>query len=131
MAYYLGRGLISAYPNSDGCEFDERQIVGCEFVISGRATPTLFDLVEEAFDQVARPIQIRAEANRVFAISFRRNVCPCSLLAGKLPDPVCVVSTIREEHRLWRQGTQKNRTQPVVMRLTRREGEMNRQAVGV
>src|SRR5581483_8709431 len=92
----LGRGLISTQPNSDRCEFDERKIVGCEFVAPGRDTPTLLDLVEEPFDQIACAIQIRTEADRVFAISFRRNVRPCSLLAGKLPDPVGVVAAIRE-----------------------------------
>jgi hypothetical protein len=32
-------------------------IVGCEFVVSGRDTPTLLDLVKEPFDQVARAIR--------------------------------------------------------------------------
>jgi hypothetical protein len=53
-------------------ELDERQIVGREFVVPGRDTPTLLDLVEEPFDQVPRTIQMRAEADRVFAISFNR-----------------------------------------------------------
>src|ERR1700732_2023437 len=105
----------STQPNSDLCEFDERQIVGCELVISGRDTTALLDLVEEPFDQVPRAIQVRAKANRVFAISFRRNVRPCSLLSGKLPDPLRVVSTIREQHRLWKQGAEENRTQPIVI----------------
>jgi hypothetical protein len=61
----LGRGLISTQPNSDWGEFDERQIVRREFVVSGRDTPTLLDLVEEPFDQVPRAIQIRAEAEFV------------------------------------------------------------------
>ena len=51
-----GRGLNSTQPNSDGCELDERQIVGCEFVIPGCDTPTLLDLVEEPFDQNPRAI---------------------------------------------------------------------------
>jgi uncharacterized protein len=50
----------------------------------------LLDLVEEPFDQVARAIKKRAEADRVFAIAFRRNVGPRALLAGKLPDPIRV-----------------------------------------
>jgi hypothetical protein len=54
----------------------------------------LLDLVEEPFDQVARSVQMRAEADRVFAISFRRNVRPCALLAGKLPDPVGMTPTL-------------------------------------
>jgi hypothetical protein len=51
-------------------ELDEGQIVGREFVISGRDTPTLLDLVEEPFDQVARAIQIRTEANRGLRFRF-------------------------------------------------------------
>jgi hypothetical protein len=49
----------------------------------------------------------------------------------KLPDPIRVVSTIREQHRLWKEGAEENRTQPIVVRLTRREREMDRQAIGV
>jgi hypothetical protein len=32
---------------------------------------------------------------------------------------------------LWKQGAEENRTQPIVVRLTGREGEMDRQAIGV
>jgi len=53
-----------------------------------RDTPTLLNFDEEPLDQVARAIQIQAKADRVFAILFRRNVRPCSLLASQLPDPV-------------------------------------------
>jgi hypothetical protein len=72
----LGRGLISAQPNSDRCKHDERQIVCREFVVSGRDTPTLLDLVEEPFEQIARAIQIsraiqiRAEATRTTEVSI-------------------------------------------------------------
>jgi hypothetical protein len=37
--------------------------------LSYRVATTLLDLVEEPFDQVAHAIQIRAEADQVFAIS--------------------------------------------------------------
>jgi hypothetical protein len=53
------------------------------------------------------------------------------LLTGKLPDPIRVVSTICEQHRLWKQGAEENRTQPIVVRVTGREGQTDRQAVGV
>jgi hypothetical protein len=52
------------------CEFDEGQIVGHEFFVSGRHPPTLLDLVEEPFDQVSRAIRIRAEADRNGAIGI-------------------------------------------------------------
>jgi hypothetical protein len=32
---------------------------------------------------------------------------------------------------LWKQGAEEGRTLPIVMRLTRREREMDRQAIGV
>jgi hypothetical protein len=86
----------------------------------------LLDLAEEPFDQVAGTIQVGTKADWVFPISFRRNVRPSSLLSGKLPDPVRVVSTIREQHCLWEQRAEQNRTQPIVMRFTGREGEMDR-----
>ncbi|MDA9504266.1 hypothetical protein XI09_05780 [Bradyrhizobium sp. CCBAU 11386] len=53
------------------------------------------------------------------------------MLAGKFPDPVRVVSAIREQHCLWEQCAEENRAQPIVVRLTWCEGEMNRQAIGV
>jgi hypothetical protein len=56
----------------------------------------LLDFVEEPFDQVARAIQKRAEADWVFAIAFRRNMRLRALLTGKLPDPIRVISAIRE-----------------------------------
>jgi hypothetical protein len=42
-----------------------------------------------------------------------------------------MVSAICEQHHLWKQCAEKNRTQPIVVRLTRREGEMYRQAIGI
>jgi hypothetical protein len=42
--------------------------IGCELVVSGRNTSTLLDLFEEPFDQDARTKQMRAKADRVFAI---------------------------------------------------------------
>ena len=75
---------------------NEGEVVGSELVIASCHAPTLLDLVEEPFDQVARAIKKRAEADRVFAIAFRRNVGPRALLAGKFPDPIRIVSAIRE-----------------------------------
>lgn len=44
------------------------------------------------------------------------------LLTGKLPNPNRVVYTICEQHRLRKQGAEENRTQPIVVRFTGREG---------
>ena len=69
---------------SDGCELDEGEVVGCEFVVSRRDAPTLLDLVEEPFDQIARAIQIRAEADRLLAIRSAGSH-RCTLLAEQRP----------------------------------------------
>src|SRR5260370_39538027 len=106
----LGRGLISTEPDADGCEFDEGEVVRCKLVIAGGDAPTLLDLVEEPLDQITRSIQIRAEADRLFAIALRRDIGPCALLAGERPDPVCVISSICQQHRSWMQSGQENRT---------------------
>ena len=74
-------------------------IVGREFVVSGRDTPTLLDLVEKPFDQVARAIQQSASIRDPRVTSFVEA------------------------------GAEEGRTQPIVMRLTRRESEMGRQAI--
>ena len=89
----LGRGLISPEPDANGSELEEGEVVFCKLVIPGGDAPTLFDLVEEPFDQVSGAIQIRAKADRIFAISFGRDVSPCSLLARERSDPVCVISS--------------------------------------
>src|SRR5271167_1270114 len=99
------------------------QTTGTTSVVSGRDTSTLLDLVEKPFDQVASAIQIWTETDGVFAIALRWDVGPRPLLAGKLPDPVCVVSAVREQHRLWKHCSEKNRAKPVVVRLTGGEGE--------
>ena len=52
-------------------------------------------------------------------------------LSSKLPNPIRVISTIREQHRLWKQGAEKNPTQPIVVRFAGRECEVDRQAIGV
>ena len=49
-----------------------------------RHPTTLFDPVEEPFDLVASAIEVRAEADRIAAIAFWRDVSPRPLFHGKL-----------------------------------------------
>jgi hypothetical protein len=89
-------------------------MVSRELVVSGCDAPILLDLVEEPFDQVA----CRYGLKQIGSLRFRFgwNVCPRSLLAGKRPDPVSVVSTIREQHGLWEQRAEENRNGPSLRR---------------
>ena len=119
----LGRGLISAQPQTDRRELDEGKIVGGELVVAGGDTPVLLDLVEEPLDQVSRPVKVGAEADRLLAISFWRDVCPRAFLAGEFPDPVGVISAICEQSCSGLQFRQEYRTQPIVVCLTRCEAK--------
>jgi hypothetical protein len=53
---------------------NEGKVVGGEPVVARRYPTTLFDPVEEPLDLVARAIEIGAEADRIAAIAFRRDV---------------------------------------------------------
>ena len=70
---YLGRGLISAQPNTNGRELDEGKIVGCESVVAGGDTTTLLYFIEKSLNQVSRTVEVWAEADCLLAISFRRD----------------------------------------------------------
>ena len=61
---------------------DEGEIVSRKPVAARRHTTTLFDPVEEPFDLVASAIKLRAEADRIAAISFRGDVGPRPLFRG-------------------------------------------------
>ena len=50
----LGHRLISAHPDSCGCEFDECEIVGGVLLVAGRDGSEVLELVEEALDAVPR-----------------------------------------------------------------------------
>jgi hypothetical protein len=79
----LGRELINAQPKADRCKLDK--VVGRELVVARSDPAAVFDLVEEPLDQIAGPIERRTEADRVFAISLRRNVGPSALPVNERP----------------------------------------------
>jgi hypothetical protein len=78
---------------------DEGKVVGGKSVVACGDPTTLLDLIEEPFDPVAGTIEIRAEADRVIAIAFGRDVCPRAFFDGKLSDPIGVVATPTERTR--------------------------------
>ena len=77
---------------------DKGKVIGGELVVARRHPTTMFDPVEEPLDLVASAVEIGAEADRIAAIAFRRDVGPRALLHGKLPDPVRVVATVGKQH---------------------------------
>jgi hypothetical protein len=89
----LERGLVNAKPQPYRRELDEGKVVSGEFVVA-RCDPTaMLDFVEETFDEVAGSIEVWTEADRLVAITFRRDVGPRALLDGEFSDPIGVVAT--------------------------------------
>jgi hypothetical protein len=58
----------------------------------------LLDPVEETFDPVAGSVEMGAEADWIFAITFWRNVGPRALLHGEFSDSIGVVATVGDQH---------------------------------
>ncbi len=57
-------------------------------LVARRNPAAVLDLVEKPLDLIPGSIEIRAEADRIVAIAFRRDVGPRALHHGKLSDPV-------------------------------------------
>jgi hypothetical protein len=74
-------------------KLNECEVVGRELVVARRHAPTVLDLVEEPFDQVASPVEIWAEAQRLCPISFWWDIRPCTVLASKGSDPIGVIAS--------------------------------------
>jgi hypothetical protein len=91
----------------------------------------VLDLVEEPLDLIPGSIEIRAEADRIVAIRARWNVGPRAFLGCKRSDPVRIIAAVGEQHRSRLQTRQELSGEAVVVCLTGRQREPNRQAIGI
>ena len=64
----LGRRLISSQPDTNGRELDHGHVIRGQLVVARGDAAEVFDLVEEALHEVARLVEIGAEADRVLAV---------------------------------------------------------------
>lgn len=58
----------------------------------------MFDLVEEALDEIARLVEMLREANRFFAVGLGRNVRPGASLGDGIAQSVSVVAFVGQKH---------------------------------
>ncbi len=77
-------------PDCDSGEFDEAHEVFEELVVTGRDAAELFELIEEALDDVALLVEFGVVRPFEGAVSFRRN----DDLAADLHDPVAQVISV-------------------------------------
>src|SRR5262249_31601682 len=91
----------------------------------------LFDPVEEPLDLVASAVEIGAEADRIAAIAFRRDVGPRALLHGTLSDPVGVIAPVGKQHWPDFQPRQQFSGKSNVMGLTGAQRRPYRQTIAI
>ena len=91
-----GRGLKSC-PEQDGDDLNGGQEVDGVFFEAGCDPAGVFELVEEAFDEIALPIQDLAVASRHPAASGRRDAGSDAALAQEFAEPVGVVGFVGDE----------------------------------
>ena len=77
---------------------DEGKVIRSELVVPCRYPTTMLDLIEEPFDEIACSIEMRTEADRIFAIAFRRDIGPGAPLDCEFSDPNGVVATVGKQH---------------------------------
>jgi hypothetical protein len=78
----------------------ERKVVGSQFVVARRNATALLDPVEETLASVAVAVEIRAEADRIVAISFWGDVGPSASHRGYGLCPIArfVMCILRSAH---------------------------------
>jgi hypothetical protein len=91
----------------------------------------VLELVEEAFDEIALPVEDLAVAPRHAPASGRRNAGPDAPLAQALAEPVCVIGLVAEEAAVGREHIDQGGDGGEVMRLSWRQGQADRQPAAI
>lgn len=108
-------------PDTSADEFDGGEIVLGALVVASCDASEVFDAVEEAFDEIALPIEPARECKALLAVGARRDVGPGILAGSGFSDGVAVVALIGKQR-----GTLGHRIKqcfglPAVVNLTARQ----------
>jgi len=101
------------------------------FFEAGRDCSEMFELVEEALDEVAEAIEVRAESGDVHALGYRLDVGPGSAIGQPLAEGVAVVGAISEENLTGTNAVQHIGGATAVMSLAFAQFDGDRVAVGI
>ena len=85
-------------PRPGGNDFDESEITGGGFVVAGRQPSGVFQLVDAAFDHVAKGADIAIDLHRVFPVSPRRDDRRAASGLDILANGVRIVAFVRDQH---------------------------------
>ena len=123
--------LISAHPDSCGCEFDECEIVGGVLLVAGRDGSEVLELVEEALDAVPRSVQEGAEGGFVEPAGQRLDVGEDAPCRHVLAEKVAVVGAVGDQDLAGAEALKHVGGAPAVVSLSLGQLQGDRQAVGI
>lgn len=127
----LGDRLIKPHPNSRGGEFDEGEVVGVVLFVARGDGPEVFELAEEALDEVAISVEEAAEGRDVPAVWHRLDVGPGAAGRQIGSEGVAVVGTVGEQDLAVGEGGEHIGGTPAVMGLAFAQLQRDRQSVGI
>jgi hypothetical protein len=110
---------------------NDGEVVDGELVVPRCKPPTLLELIEGPFDQIASPVKLRAQAECLFPIPLWRDVRPNTALMDERSDPVDVIATITQQHCSRLQAEQEPGGKPVIVRFAGCARTPDRQAIGI
>ena len=85
-------------PQPGGYDFDKAQIAGGGFVVAGRQPSGVFQLVDAAFDHVAKGVDITIDLCLDFAVSPWRDDRRAAAGLDILANGVGIVTLVRNQH---------------------------------
>ena len=94
------------HPDSGGGKFDESEVVGVVLFEASCDGPEVFELVEEAFDEVAIAVKPRTESRDVHPVRHRLDVGPGATSRDSLTQGVTVVTSIRKQDLTFADGVE-------------------------
>ena len=93
----LGRVLIDFDPEADAGKGDCGEQVSCELVIAGRDASEVFELVEEAFHEVALAVEVMGCGALLPAIPLGRDVGARAMVGNAFEDAAGVTAAVGDD----------------------------------
>ena len=110
---------------------NHREEVFGEFVVTGDDAPEVFELAEEAFDQITLAIEPLAEAWLPFAIGFGWDVGHCVLGVDQVADAIGIVGFVGQNDGARIEAIEQAICGWRVMCLPSSQAEPDREALGI
>ena len=124
----LGSGLINPHPQSNRCEGDGGEKIPGEFVVARGDASEVFELAEEALDQITLAIEAGIDRSLDLAVALGRNMGLAAAATDQINQVLPVISAIGDDDGRRGKSFDKCGRNGLVGRLSWRESEADRQS---